>query len=160
MIIALIFIIHKFDFKEEKEQKIDLDPGLYKFECWGAEGEGGYHWDKIGINVQPKRISIGGKGAYTKGIISITTKTTFYIYVGEKGHRPEKYPWDVGYSDIADGGFNGGGKNGHDIGELGSEKGSYESGTGGGATDIRITDKKISSRIMVAAGGSGGPGAV
>lgn len=99
-------------------------PGTYIFECWGAQG-----------NIYTPTNLVGGKGAYTKGIISLRWTKTFYIFVGQFGLFAS---W--GYA------FNGGG---------------FGQTTGGGASDIRLKDGKwddfnsLKSRIMVAAGGGG-----
>jgi hypothetical protein len=105
-----------------KSETIELFPATYLFECWGAQGH------VMGNNV-------GGKGSYTKGTISLKTKTTFYVFVGEYGKAPgDRYM------------FNGGGG------------GQY---SGGGASDIRLINAtwdnfdSLKSRIMVAAGGGG-----
>ena len=43
-----------------------LEPGTYKFECWGAQGGGSY----------------GGKGGYCAGEYPVSTTKTLNIYVG------------------------------------------------------------------------------
>ena len=103
--------------------------GDYIFELYGASGG-----------------ASGGNGAYTKGTLTLTKGSVFYLFVG--GRPTTKY-----------GGFNGGGK-------TGDSAGNYSVYGGGGATDLRTTngneqyDQK--RRIMVAAGGgansSGGAG--
>ncbi len=107
--------------------------GAYKLEAWGAQGgstNGG----------------VGGKGAYTSGIIDLSRSTSLYVYVGE---------YYNGYK-AADC-FNGGGHGGYAT----SETGNYNA-NGGGATDFRLTSgtwnttSSLASRIMVAAGGGGG----
>lgn len=102
--------------------------GTYQIECWGASGGDIDNFT-------------GGKGAYTKGKISLTEGDTLYIYVGGQGTNT-----DVG-------GYNGGSS-------LSSGESAYGS-SGGGATDIRLTNgewndaNSLKSRIMVAAGGGG-----
>ena len=104
-------------------EKIALPPGVYKFECWGAQG------------YTANSVNIGGKGAYVKGNIRLRKARNFYIFVGQYGRS--------GYANYV---FNGGGC------------GQY---TGGGASDIRLTDgnwydfSSLRSRIIVAAGGGG-----
>ena len=98
--------------------------GKYKIELWGAEGG--------------TRTNAGGKGAYTSGVIALSTNQKLYIYVGES-------PID------STGTYNGGGAGW---------------ASGGGATDIRVTPTtalniwndpgSMNSRIMVAGGGGGG----
>lgn len=83
----------------------------------------------------------GGKGAYVSGEMKVKgLLTTFYGFVGGKGQSETK---------SQRGGFNGGGN--------GNSKGSprFISGGGGGATDLRIHNNLVQSRIIVAAGGSG-----
>ena len=124
-------------------QKFDiLDSGKYKFELWGAAGGDGS--GTYGLNQTAS--SHAGRGSYTSGIVSLTKDTSLYIYVGGKGiygRGLSSYGGPVG-------GFNGGGNGGN-----------YISASGGGATDVRITDgswndsESLKSRIMVAAGGGG-----
>jgi len=73
----------------------------------------------------------GGYGAVVSGSISVTPRSTLYVWVGGNGR------YATGY------GFNGGG---WAYGEL--------SGPGGGASDVR-TSTSLSSRLVVAAGGGG-----
>lgn len=82
----------------------------------------------------------GGYGAYTKGDIEIQENIKIYVYVGQQGY------WMGSTSSNTI--FNGGGY-------------SRGSGSGGGATDIRLTSgnwnntSSLRSRIMVAGGGGG-----
>jgi hypothetical protein len=103
--------------------EITLSPGTYLFECWGAQG------------YIANDIEIGGKGAYTKGTISLKTTQTFYVLPGQYGQESiSTYVFNDG----------GGGQ------------------FGGGASDIRLINgtwddfDSLKSRIMVAAG-DGGP---
>ncbi len=95
-------------------------------EVWGAAGGGGSAY--------------GGNGGYTKGRLTVTAGTQYYIYVGENPTAQT-------------GGWNGGGTGG-----LG---GDYSSGTrypgmgGGGASDVRVGSNALASRILVAGGGGG-----
>ena len=98
----------------------------YKMECWGASSSENY-----------------GKGGYTRGILSISSIRTFYVYVGES-------PTSKSLS----GGWNGGGNGNSGLSVYGQT--GYG---GGGATDIRLTNSSdclnfnsLKSRIMVAAG--------
>ena len=50
---------------------LDLSEGIYKFECWGAEGSS-YN-------------GIGGHGAYTAGKIYIPKRMKLYAYIGNTG---------------------------------------------------------------------------
>ena len=92
--------------------------GTYKVELWGASGGG----------------QLGGKGAYTSGLISLNSNEQFSIFVGGAGNSS------------GNGGFNGGGNAGVLV---------INNDGGGGATDIRINTSNIYSRIIVAAGGGG-----
>ena len=94
---------------------------------------------------------MGGHGAYTSGIISVTTNYTLYLYIGSRGLNGFSEGAN-NYNQITSGTFNGGG------GFLHPNK-DYNNSTGGGATDIRLTNgnwnnfNSLKSRIMVAAGG-------
>lgn len=75
---------------------------------------------------------IGGYGGYSKGTITLTKATTVYISVG-----------GAGSSSSTAAGFNGGGTG------ISSGRG------GGGATDVRIGQNSLYSRVIVAGGGGG-----
>ena len=106
-----------------KSEKITLSPGIYLFECWGAQGH------------SENDPQYGGRGAYVKGILKNKRIRNFYLFVGEYGKS--------GSQDYV---FNGGGAGDR---------------SGGGASDIRLTDgswddfDSLKSRIIVAAGGGG-----
>jgi len=116
-------------------QVVNLPPGRFRIECWGA-----------GV---PATCGAGGKGAYTKGILTLLEPRTLRVFVGE---GTDMYRTDATW--------NGGG---------GCVRGSTESqsGTAGsGATDIRLAVAEgnadawgdavsLRSRIMVAGGGGG-----
>ena len=107
---------------------INLPPGSYLFEVWGAQG---------GLS--------GGKGGYSKGIVRLDEITPVYIYIGSKGSQFENKP---GITPIV---FNGGGS-----GSSASTSDSTRSaGSGGGGTDIRINADDFFNRIIVAGGGGG-----
>ena len=74
---------------------ITLPKGVYKLECWGAQG-GNYT-----TNYQ------GGKGGYSVGLLKLNKTTTLYTYTGGQGNNINQT-----------GGFNGGGN-----GYLGSSRG-------------------------------------
>lgn len=123
--------------------EIFLTAGQYTVECYGAQGGESYYNGEHGAN--------GGKGAYVKGVMNITgTGTKFYGYVGGKGKNSTKGGMP--------GGFNGGGKSGIDVKASFIDDEDDGSGSGGGATDLRIFNKLLSNRIIVAAGGSGAAG--
>ena len=92
---------------------VDLPAGKYKLECWGAQGgDASYSTNEYS----------GGKGGYSTGIINLSKETRLYLYVGGKGLTAK--------GSTVKGGFNGGGyAYGHS---------SYNTGSGGGGTDIRI----------------------
>lgn len=75
---------------------------------------------------------IGGYGGYSKGTVTLTKATTVYISVG-----------GAGSSSSTTAGFNGGGTG------ISSGRG------GGGATDVRIGQNSLYSRVIVAGGGGG-----
>lgn len=75
---------------------------------------------------------IGGYGGYSKGTITLTQTTTVYVSVG-----------GAGSSSSTAAGFNGGGTG------ISSGRG------GGGATDVRIGQNSLYSRVIVAGGGGG-----
>jgi hypothetical protein len=86
----------------------------------------------------------GGLGGRVQGIFAVTAGDTFYVYVGGAGISSLSMPT---------GGFNGGG-------------GVYSysicgtAGTGGGASDLRMNDTNLTSRIAVGGGGGGAGGYV
>ena len=123
---------------------IELTPGKYFIECYGAQG---------GYSLQNgKQIYQGGKGAYTAGILLVRERLPIYLYIGGKGSdasRPNK---------VIPGGWNGGGAGRYEEGD--DDVIIDDAGAGGGSTDIRLTPGEwndiisLRSRIMVAAGGS------
>jgi hypothetical protein len=90
---------------------------------------------------------IGPYGAYVAGDYTIGgSALTMYAYVGGKGAQRA----DTNRA----GGFNGGGS-----ASLSPNGGAeYTSGSGGGATDIRVGGTELANRIFVAGGGGGGGG--
>lgn len=104
-------------------QAIALPKGIYKLECWGAQG--GYR----------SSASYGGKGGYSVGTITLTEKTPIYIYTGGSGNSTGSAT-----NSIYSGGFNGGGYR-------------YGFKGGGGASDIRIGRDSLYARVIVAGGG-------
>jgi hypothetical protein len=115
-------------------QAITLPKGIYKLECWGAQG--GYSSSNSGIEV-----GMGGKGGYSVGTITLNKKTPIYIYTGGVGN--------ISGNGKADGGFpNGGSSWASDTSE--------GAGGGGGSSDIRIGTDSLHARVIVAGGGGGG----
>ena len=124
-------MIRDFDFVQSCEAySIDLNPGMFKFEAWGAAGGGGDN---------------AGKGGYSSGVLTLREKTKFLVYVGGKGTDGGPIHQNI------NGGCNGGGSGGKNSGE----QSAYNSGSGGGgATDFRLSTS-VDSRVLVAGGGGG-----
>ena len=120
-------------------QEVELPAGKYKLQCWGAQGGSNGTNSSYGITAQA-----GGKGGYSEGVITLSSKTTVRVYVGGQGSASA-------------GGFNGGGSTtGTSQYNSGDTFGYSKMGGGGGATDIRLSDGALLSRMIVAGGGSGG----
>ena len=120
-------------------QEAELPAGQYKLQCWGAQGGSNAAASSYGITAKA-----GGKGGYSEGIITLSQKTTVRIYVGGQGSSSA-------------GGFNGGGSTtGSASYNSDNEQGVSRMGGGGGATDIRLSDGALLSRMIVAGGGAGG----
>ena len=115
-------------------QSITLPKGIYKLECWGAQG--GYSSSNSGIEV-----GMGGKGGYSAGTITLNQKTPIYIYAGGVG--------SISGNGKADGGFPNGGSSW-------ASSTSEGAGGGGGSSDIRIGTDSLHARVIVAGGGGGG----
>ena len=116
------------NFSSAGNSTFEAKTGTYRLEVWGAQG-GSTHTSPA---------HLGGVGGYSVGTITFNTATTLYVYVGGKGQTAKTS------NDKYVGGYNGGG-------------GAYlYSGTGGGASDIRIGEKTLYNRLIVAGGGSGG----
>ena len=116
-------------------QEVTLPAGKWKLEVWGAEGGKSNYNNSV--------ILAGGKGGYSVGILNLTSSTPIYINVGGLGG-------DATTASAGQPGFNGGGTT--------INHASRNSGAGGGATDIRISQNSLYSRVIVA-GGGGGAGA-
>lgn len=146
-------LIHKNDYKEFNYtgniQSIELLPGIYQLECWGAQGGQGN--DNEYANTSWNY----GKGGYSIGTIEIKTKTILYICVGGRGISYSGYP-AIPANSLVNGGYNGGGNTFRDSYEFG--------GSGGGATHIALQSGLLSSleskkdSILLVAGGGGGSG--
>lgn len=67
-------------------QSVILPKGIYKLECWGAQG--GYR----------SSATYGGKGGYSVGTLTLEEETELFVYVGGSGNTGKTA-----------GGFNGGG---------------------------------------------------
>ena len=111
-------------------QTTTLSPGKYMLECWGAQG-GTY-----------STTYYGGKGGYSKGILTLTQNTNIFIYSGGQGSLTTVA------NKLQGGGFNGGGN-------TTTSDASYSGCGGGGASDIRIGTDSLYARVIVAGGGGG-----
>lgn len=115
-----------------KPVQVELIPGKYKIECWGAQGGNG--------------LGHGGYDGYIAGELSIEQNLIINIYVGGKGENAPMSSWT---SYQAKGGYNGGGH----------AKCRWSMwtncGAGGGASDVRFEGQGLEHRIIVAGGGGG-----
>ena len=123
----------------KKEEVLLLGKGFYQLFLFGAEG--GSFED---VNYQSKAGN-GGKGGFTYGVLELKKQSTLYINVGCKGTQSPNSVWNPGEHHLLEGGFNGGG-------DCWTQCGS---GTGGGASDIRLNTNDLIDRIIVAGGGGG-----
>ena len=115
-------------------QTATLKAGTHKLEVWGAQGGGKQNNSSLDT-------ANGGMGGYSYGTLTLTSDTNVFIYAGGMGKS-------IG-SGFAEGGFNGGGA------AYGSSTSEPANG-GGGASDIRINEDSLYSRVIVAGGGGGG----
>ena len=102
---------------------IVLPAGRYLLECWGAQG--GYR----------SSTTCGGKGGYSKGVLTLDEATNVFLYAGGRGGNSNSNT-----NAVCAGGFNGGGYR-------------YGFPGGGGASDIRIGTDSLYARVIVAGGG-------
>lgn len=120
-------------------QEVTLPAGRYKLQVWGAQGGSNAAASSYDITAKA-----GGKGGYSEGVITLSAVTKVRVYVGGAGSSSA-------------GGFNGGGSTtGSSTYNASNEQGVSRMGGGGGATDIRLSDGALLSRMIVAGGGSGG----
>lgn len=109
-------------------KSIILPRGVYKLECWGAQG--GDHANNT---------ALPGKGGYSVGILTLFNNTTLYLYSGGMG----------GNSTASCGGYNGGGVS------RGTKTNLTNVTGGGGGSDIRVGSTSLYARVIVAGGGGG-----
>ena len=119
-------------------QAAELEPGTYRLEAWGASGGDGTDG---GPNP-----AYGGRGGYSVGTLTVTEPTIAYIQVGGQGTRCRG-------NTVEGGGYNGGGN-----GNTGNYtyNSTYNGAGGGGASDVRLIQNSLYSRVIVAGGGGGG----
>ena len=116
-----------------------LPPGTYQFQVWGAQGGSNAADSQYGITSKA-----GGKGGYSVGQLTVSQATAVRVYVGGQGGSSSA-------------GYNGGGSSwGASIKDADNELGVTKCASGGGASDIRLSDGSLYSRMIVAGGGSGG----
>lgn len=151
-------------------QSVLLPAGQYKLQCWGAQGG----------SVSGSYTAAGSKGGYSEGVLTLSSPTTVYIFVGGKGTDISTSNTTPG---IVNGGWNGGGgsvrvsSNSDEQTDPYSTWLKYTYGIsyprgGGGATDIAlvtssmsysggVTDRSLASLLsrMIVAGGGGGASA-
>ncbi|MBX3328312.1 MAG: hypothetical protein KF682_20685, partial [Nitrospira sp.] len=122
-------------------QILNLSAGPYQIECWG--GDGGWGGTASALT------GTGGVGGYSKGVYTVASPTTIYIYVGGKGQSSNTTGATM---TTAVGGWNGGGN-----GWSGGSNNNYRGG-GGGGTDVRTTLNAVYADRIIVAGGGGGAG--
>ncbi len=105
-------------------EKVTLPEGNYLITVNGAGGGG--------------KEAPGGSGGKAKGVLTLSSPTAAYVYVGGTGAK---------CTDSSCGGYNGGGV---------GKSGLYHGFGGGGATDVRLRGMANSYRVIVAGGGGGG----
>jgi hypothetical protein len=124
-----------------KVQTVSLYAGKYQIEVWGADGGDGSDATYTGGN--------GGKGGYSQGILNLTSTTTLYLVVGEKGENSSA---GISNGFGGNGGFGAGGGGGT------SWMSGNSSGGGGGGGLSGIFTNSISfanSKIIAGGGGAG-----
>ena len=110
-------------------ENFTISQGSYLFELWGAQGGNCTFIES-------------GRGGYARAKIVLRHSQLFFVCVGGEG--------SYSYSEIVEGGFNGGGRNG-----ISPHVNESCGGSGGGATDIRISGHSLEDRVLVAGGGGG-----
>lgn len=110
--------------------EIQLPPGRYKLECWGAQG-GDY-----------STTYTGGRGGYSHGVLTLQAAQKLFLRSGGSGGITTEINTQQG------GGWNGGG-------HAYTTSDSYHANAGGGASDVRIGEDSLFARVMVAGAGGG-----
>ena len=132
--------VNNYNYSGGYQEFIAPYSGMYRFECWGARGGKSRIDGSLG--------GTPGKGGYAKGEILLKKGEKYYVYVGQQGI-------DAVVKKDSAATWNGGGLGTWDYSD------NETSGSGGGATDIRLISgnwnetKSLASRIIVAGGGGG-----
>jgi hypothetical protein len=117
-------------------------------------GEGGYGGDKT----KTVTAALGGKGGEAKGTLAVNPGDVLNVFVGGNGFVT---PYDVsgtttgGVYPSTEGGWNGGGAVHQNVTAFNVIMLQW-SGTGGGASDVRVGGMDLANRVIVAGGGGGG----
>lgn len=140
--------IQKSFFYLGKPQNMIFHQGCkYTVSLWGGNGGLGFYGDDE---------FHGGVGAYISAVVELKKTSNITIMVGGAGENGV-----VGSTKRPQGGWNGGGNAGRNA-DGNSPAGKYQSGAGGGSTDIRLLDPlnpgTLESRLLIASGGSGAAG--
>ncbi len=144
--------VWNFDYTGGEQEFTTPCSGNYKVELWGAQGGSisGVAYNSDGSIRNSNLTYVGGKGAYTTGLINLNKNKILYVYVGGS-------PSQINTTLVSGGNYVGGFNGGESI-TSGQE---IYGAPGGGATDIRLFNgnwndfSSLKSRIMVAAGGGG-----
>lgn len=72
-------------------QSLDLLPGSYKLQCWGAQGGSNAAASTYGITAKA-----GGKGGYSEGVLTVSQDRTVYVFVGGQGSSSGNGGWNGG----------------------------------------------------------------
>jgi hypothetical protein len=129
-------------------------------ELWGAKGGDAQYYSGFWYGTKYQN-HVGGKGGKTIGTLKVNPGDKVYIFIGGAGTKGKSYYYGSRYNrggykkywkwgSIVKGGWNGGGS--------APARQYATSGSGGGATDIRLNGTTLSSRVMVAGGGGGSYG--
>lgn len=139
---------YEFRYNDKSQEFVAPITGEYTVELWGAAG-----------NYYPSNmINQAGKGAYTKGKITLTKGDKLYVYTGQNAIESENFK-----ASSFNAGSKSAGLSSSATGACSPTNGTncHNSSSGGGATDIRLVNgdwndtASLRSRIMVAAGGGG-----
>ena len=155
--------------------EVDLEPGIYRLEAWGASGGRGGHMgagtalNTFGTHLQNTH-GVGGWGGYTQTFWRLDNNETIFIVPGGSGMHGYFYTAAGGAIDNTrpavgipgsrvPGGFNGGGQGGAP--RTLNQRQATSGGGGGGATHISLArglldNAAVRDGILIVAGGGGG----